>query len=81
MYIMLHPQSHADYSCFDNYKNIKVTAEKVENLDSIVTYNSTLIIDYYRHNHNYAIFFMSESDKEMYQDYPFKYITDILQCL
>lgn len=81
VYIMLHPQSHANYSCFDNYKNIKVTTEKVENLDSIVTYNSTLIIDYYRHNHDYMIFFMSERDKEIYQDYPFKYITDVLQCL
>lgn len=81
VYIMLHPQSHADYSCFDNYKNVRVTMKKIENLDSIVTYNSTLIIDYYRHNHNYTIFFMSEKDKKIYQDYPFNYINDILQCL
>ncbi len=77
VYIMLHPQSRADYSCFDKYSNIKATTKKIENLDIIVTYNSTLIIDYYRHNNSYTIFFMSEKDREMYQDYPFIYTKNI----
>ena len=71
VYIMLHPQSNADYSYFDKYPNIRTTTKKIENLDILITYNSTLIIDYYHHRKDYKIFFMSENDMEMYRDYPF----------
>lgn len=65
--IMKHPSSTQDYSGLP--ENVTVTEKKYGNLDTVVTNNSTMILDYYRSGFPGQIYFTSEEFKDTFADY------------
>lgn len=72
--IMLHPFSHNKYIGDDI---ILMPDKKYFNLDAIITYNSTLLLDYYSKGYSNGIFFTDEKSIDCFRDYPFIFVSDV----
>lgn len=66
IYIMKHPLTKEDY---ESNSNILVTNKKIDNLDIIVTANSTLLLDYVRAKYQGKMIITDQETAEIFSDY------------